>query len=52
MTEQEFRKKAEAEIDEDAMAKADGLEPRPGVKEHYEEMTEIGANARGEGRVP
>ena len=26
--------------------------PSPGVAEHYEEMTEKGANQKGEGRVP
>lgn len=39
-------------IDKDAMAAADGLKPRPGVEKHYREMTETGANAKGEGRIP
>jgi len=39
-------------IDEDAVKAAEGLTPRPGVKEHYQEMTEKGANAKGEGRLP
>jgi hypothetical protein len=39
-------------IDEDAMKAADGLTTPPGVKEHYKEMTEIGANVPGEGQVP
>jgi hypothetical protein len=39
-------------IDEEAMAAADGLTTPPGVKEHYQEMTEIGANLEGEGQIP
>lgn len=39
-------------VDEDAIKAADGLTTRPGVKEHYQEMTDIGANAKGEGRLP
>ena len=31
---------------------ADEHEPDEGVREHYEEMTERGANQQGEGRVP
>jgi hypothetical protein len=31
---------------------ADRNEPDPEVAEHYEEMTERGANQEGEGRVP
>ena len=39
-------------IDDESMAAAEGLEVRPGVAEHYQEMTERGANQRGEGAVP
>lgn len=49
---EDARAEAEASIDKDAMAAADGLKPSSGVGEHYREMTEKGANAKGEGRVP
>ena len=39
-------------VDEDAMAAAEGLEVRPGVAEHYQEMTGRGAGQQGEGRLP
>lgn len=39
-------------IDEEAMAAADGLTAPPEVGEHHREMDQIGANAKGEGRVP
>lgn len=31
---------------------AEGLSPGEGVREHYQEMTERGANQKGEGRLP
>jgi hypothetical protein len=39
-------------VDDEAAAEAEGLETRPGVAEHYREMTERGAHQQGEGRVP
>lgn len=39
-------------IDEEAMSRADGLTAAPEVAEHYQEMTEKGVNAEGEGRIP
>lgn len=39
-------------IDEEAMAAADGLEPKPEVAQHHQEMDQIGANVQGEGQVP
>jgi hypothetical protein len=38
-------------VDEQALAEADA-EVDPDVAEHYEEMTERGAQQRGEGRLP
>lgn len=39
-------------IDEDAIKAADGLKAPAEVGEHHREMDKIGANAKGEGRVP
>ena len=39
-------------VDEEALAAAEGLAVRPGVEDHYREMTERGAHQHGEGRVP
>jgi hypothetical protein len=39
-------------IDEDAMKAADGLQASPEAAQHHQEMDKIGANAKGEGRVP
>ncbi|HVE97830.1 MAG TPA: hypothetical protein VNA12_01475 [Mycobacteriales bacterium] len=38
--------------DVEGMAAADGLTSSPEVAEHYREMTETGANIRGEGELP
>jgi len=38
-------------VDETAIAEAEG-DLDPDVAEHYEEMTERGAEQRGEGRLP
>ena len=38
--------------DTEGMAAADGLTASPEVGEHYREMTETGANVRGEGELP
>lgn len=38
--------------DTEGMAAADGLTSSPEVAEHYKEMTETGANIRGEGELP
>jgi hypothetical protein len=40
------------QIDEDAIRRADGLTVDPQVAESYQEATERGANAQGEGRIP
>lgn len=40
------------EIDEDALRAADGLTISEDVKQNYQEATERGANAQGEGRIP
>lgn len=56
MSETDFRDQAradaESQIDEDAMAAADGLTVSEDVKENYQEATERGAQQQGEGRVP
>jgi len=39
-------------IDEDDMRAAEGLTVSDDVRENYQEATERGANAKGEGRVP
>ena len=33
-------------------ARADDLDTDPEVAEHYKEMSELGAEAKGEGRIP
>lgn len=40
------------DIDEEAMAAAEGLTASPDVAAHHQEMDRIGADAKGEGRVP
>ena len=52
MSENEFRKQAEQQIDKDAMEAADSLKVSEDVKENYEEFIERGAQAQGEGRIP
>jgi hypothetical protein len=39
-------------VDDDAMARADGLTTPEGVAEEYDDMLERGARQEGEGRVP
>jgi hypothetical protein len=39
-------------VDEDAIRRADGLTVDPDMAESYQEATERGANAQGEGRIP
>lgn len=39
-------------IDEDAIKAADNLTVKDDVRENYQEATERGAAAKGEGRVP
>jgi hypothetical protein len=39
-------------IDPEGEQAAEGLTTRPGVAEHYQEMTEKGAHAKGEGQLP
>ncbi|HEX8001987.1 MAG TPA: hypothetical protein VF519_04765 [Mycobacteriales bacterium] len=52
LTKQQAQGRDPGPIDEDAVNKADGLEAPPEVGEHHREMDKIGANAKGEGRIP
>ena len=55
MSETDFRTndaRDAGDVDEDAIRRADELTVDPQVAEAYQEATERGANAKGEGRIP
>ena len=51
-TDEQIQGRDPGKIDEEAMRKAEGLTVKDDVRENYQEATERGAAAKGEGRVP